>query len=106
MTKYTINELKQIKEHIPFTKLCHRNVRFNDIPYLQEHSDSIVFVIRYESLSGLYGNSTICIQLLVNGTFNCVISNIGSETKIHIKCYKLIKKRIATYLTLVGFKEL
>jgi len=106
MMKYSINELKQIKENIPFTKLCHRNIRFNGIPYLQEHSDSIVFIIRYESLSGLYKNATICIELLVNGTFNCVISQIGSETKLHIKCYELVKKRIATYLTLMGFKEL
>lgn len=106
MMKYSVNDLKQIKEYIPFTKLCHRNVRFNDIPYLQEHSDGIVFVIRYESLSELYGNATICIELRVNGTFNCIISKIGSETKIHIKCYELIKKRIATYLTLVGFKEI
>lgn len=106
MMKYNINELKQIKENIPFIKLCHRNIRFNDIPYLQENTDGIVFVIRYESLSGLYKNACICIQLLVNGTFNCTISQMGSETKLHIKCYELVKKRIATYLTLMGFKEL
>ena len=45
-------------------------------------------------------------MLLVNGTFNCVISKIGSETKLHIKCYELVKKRVATYLTLMGFKEI
>lgn len=99
MNKYKLYDLREIIHSIPFTKLCHRNIRFNDIPYLQENSDSIRFVIRYESLSGLYKNAAICIQLWVNGTFNCVIGNMGSETKIHIKCYELVKKNYNLFNT-------
>lgn len=105
MMKYAIVELKEIKESIPFTKLCHRNIRFRGITYTQEHADSFIFIADYESLSGLYKNSIICIQLSVNGTFGITV-NVGDSLSKHtIKCYELIKKRIAGYLTLIGLKQ-
>lgn len=105
MMKYATSELRQIKESIPFTKLCHRNIRFKGITYTKEHNDSFIFLADYESLSGLYKSSIVCVQLSVNGTFGITV-NVGDNLSKHtIKCYELIKKRIAAYLTLIGLKQ-
>lgn len=105
MMKYSINELKQIKESIPFTKLCHRNIRFKGITYTKEHDDCFIFIIDYESLSELYKSSIICVHLSVNGTFGITVNVDDNLSKHTIKCYELIKKRIAGYLTLIGLKQ-
>lgn len=106
MMKYAIVELREIMNSIPFTKLYHRNIRFKGRNYTQLHDDVIVTVASYESLSELYKSSIICIQLSVNGTFGITV-NVGNNLPKHtIKCYELIKKRIAGYLTLIGLKQL
>ena len=105
MMKYATSELKQIEGSIPFTKLCHRNIRFKGITYTKEHGDSFIFLADYESLSELYKSSTIYVHLSVNGTFGITV-NVGDNLSKHtIKCYELIKKRIAAYLTLIGLKQ-
>ena len=105
MSKYLIDELEQIKTTIPFNKLCHRNIRFKGITYTQAFEDCVTFIANYESLSEMYKGSPICIQLSTSGEFGITI-NVGDHlTKLHIKCYELIKKRIATYLTLIGLKQ-
>lgn len=105
MMKYSIDELREIMNSIPFTKLCHRNIRFKGITYKQEHGDCFVFLADYESLSELYKNSIVCLHLSVNGTFGITV-NVGDNLSKHtIKCYELIKKRIAGYLTLIGLKQ-
>lgn len=105
MMKYSIDELKEIKESIPFTKLCHRNIRFKGITYAKEHGDCFIFLVNYESLSELYKSSIICVNLSVNGEFGITV-NVGDNLSKHtIKCYELIKKRVAAYLTLIGLKQ-
>ena len=105
MTRYKISDLREIMNSIPFTKLCHRNIRFKGITYTQEHDDDFIFLANYESLSGLYKSSIICIQLSAKGTFGITV-NVGDNLSKHtIKCYELIKKRIAAYLTLIGLKQ-
>lgn len=105
MMKYSIDELGEIMNSIPFTKLCHRNIRFKGRTYTQINSDTIVTIASYESLSGLYKSSIICMQLSVNGTFGITV-NVGDNlSKYTIKCYELIKKRVAGYLTLIGLKQ-
>lgn len=105
MMKYSINELSEIMNSIPFTKLCHRNIRCKGRTYTQEHDDVIVTVVSYESLSELYKSSVICLQLSVNGTFGITVNVSDNLSKHTIKCYKLIKKRVAGYLTLIGLKQ-
>lgn len=105
MMKYSIDELREIMNSIPFTKLCHRNIRFKGRTYTQIHSDNIITVASYESLSGLYRSSSICISLYVNGTFGSTRDSFNDENKLHTKCYNTIKKRIAGYLALSGLKE-
>ena len=105
MMKYAIVELKEIMNSIPFTKLCHRNIRFKDITYAKEHGDCFIFIIDYESLSELYKSSIICVHLSVNGTFGITVNVDDNLSKHTIKCYELIKKRIAGYLTLIGLKQ-
>lgn len=105
MMKYATSELREIQESIPFTKLCHRNIRFKGITYSKEHDDSFIFLADYESLSELYKSSIICVQLSVNGTFGITV-NVGDNLSKHtIKCYELIKKRIAGYLILIWLKQ-
>jgi hypothetical protein len=104
--KYSIDELREIMNSIPFTKLCHRNIRCKGRTYTQVHDDSIITVVSYESLSGLYRGSSICISLYVNGTFGSARDSYNAQNKLHTKCYNTIKKRIAGYLTLLGLKEI
>ena len=105
MMKYSIDELKEIMNSIPFTKLCHRNIRFKGITYTKGHADSFIFLADYESLSGLYKSSIVCVHLSVNGTFGITVNVDDNLSKHTIKCYELIKKRIAAYLTLIGLKQ-
>lgn len=105
MMKYSIDELREIMNSIPFTKLCHRNIRFKGRTYTQIHDDSIITVASYESLSGLYRSSSISIILFVNGTFGSARDSFNAQNKLHTKCYDTIKKRIAGYLTLIGLKQ-
>lgn len=105
MMKYSIDELGEILDSIPFTKLCHRNIRFKGRTYTQIHDDSIITVVSYESLSGLYRGNSISIMLFVNGTFGTAKSSFNEHIKLHTKCYDTIRKRIAGYLALLGLKE-
>ena len=105
MMKYSVDELEEIMNSIPFTKLCHRNIRFKGRTYTQIHNDNIITVASYESLSGLYRSNSISIMLFVNGTFGIAKGSFNEQIKLHAKCYNTIRKRIAGYLALSGLKE-